>query len=219
MEVRGYMDRGEAIFFGSGFRWDRTSMEVRCTSWNLDRFEMVSLWIWNTIAGTWLGVRRHLDGGEMQISRPGLRWVATWMDARDLPYARDDFIPPPSRWQIASIKVPIIASQLYSVPISMPPRYYLPPCPISPASRFLSQFYPCIYHLTSIKVPKLSSLLHPCRVSFHPSADICFSPPSRLGITYIQLWQCTRSHPGSISTPARSSCEYQHHPCPLPISI
>ena len=193
MEVRGYMDGGEAIFFGSGSRWDRTRMEVRYTSWNLDGFEMVCLWIWNTIAGTWLEVRRHLDGGEMQISqppqisRPGLRWVATWMDARcywmevrckyrDLDWGElrpgwmpgvnltlccNDFIPPPSRWQIASIQVTIIASQLYSVPISMPPRYNPPPCPISPASGFLSQLYPCIiwpesmslnYHLFSIHV-------------------------------------------------------------------
>ena len=164
-------------------------------------------WRWDVHPETWMGLRWCPYGSEIQLLGPGWGWDVTWMEVRckyrDLDWGellpgwmpeiyltpcRDDFIPPPSRWQIASIKVPIIASQLYSVPISMPPRYYLPPCPISPASRFLSQFYPCIYHLTSIKVPKLSSLLHPCRVSFHPSADIRFSPPSRLSITYIQLW-------------------------------
>ena len=33
---------------------------------------MVSLWIWDAIAGAWLEVRCHLDGGDMQLLGPGL---------------------------------------------------------------------------------------------------------------------------------------------------
>ena len=79
MEVRGYMDGWEAIFFGSGFRWARARMEVRCTFWNLCGSEMVSLWIWDAIVGAWLGVRCHLDGGDMQLWGPGLGWDSIWM--------------------------------------------------------------------------------------------------------------------------------------------
>ena len=67
MEVRGYMDGGEAIFFGSGFRWARARMEVRCTFLKLGGSDMVSLWIWDAIVVAWLEVRRHLDGGDMQL--------------------------------------------------------------------------------------------------------------------------------------------------------
>ena len=121
---------------------------------------------------------RDLDWREL---RPG------WMPDVNLTPCRDDFIPPPSRWQIAPIKVPIIASQLYSVPISMPPRYHFPLSPISPVSGLLSQLYPCIirpqsrslnYHLSSIHVafhsiqaPTFASHLHKGWVSPTSSCD------------------------------------------------
>ena len=79
MEVRGYMDGGEAIFFGSGFRWARARMEVRYTFLNLCGSVMVSLWIWDAIVGAWLKVRCHLDGGDMQLWGPGLGWDSIWM--------------------------------------------------------------------------------------------------------------------------------------------
>ena len=56
MEVRGYMDGGEAIFFGSGFRWDRTRMKDG-----------------DAHLETWMGLRWCLYGSGMQLLGPGCR--------------------------------------------------------------------------------------------------------------------------------------------------
>ena len=126
MEVRGYMDGGEAIFVSSGFSGTGPG------------------WRWNINLETWMGLRWCLYGSEIQLLVPGSRWDVIWMEVRckyreldwgelgpgwmpgvNLTPCCDDFIPPPSRWQIASIQVTIIAYQLHSVPISMPPLHVL----------------------------------------------------------------------------------------------
>ena len=152
-----------------------------------------------------MGFRLDLDGHKMQFSGPAWRWDVTWMEVRRI--YRDlhwdelrpgwmwdvnimpglyNLDPPPSRWQITSIKVPKIASQFHPVPISMPFRSHLFPSPISHTSGFLSQLYTRIIWFSSWSLDYRLSSIH-FTSHRHPSTDIRFSPPSRLGITSIQL--------------------------------
>ena len=174
-------------------------------------------WKWDEHLETWMGLRWCLYGSEIKLLGPGWRWDVTWMEVRckyrdldwrelrpgwmpdvNLTPCRDDFIPPPSWWQIAPIKVPIIASQIYSVPISMPPRYHFPPSPISPVSGFLSQLYPCItwppsrslnYHLSSI------------HVAFHSIQALTFA--SHLHQGWVSPTSSCDNAPGPIQVPSQ----------------
>ena len=172
---------------------------------------------------------RDLDWREL---RPG------WMSDVNLTPCREDFIPPPSRWQIAPIKVPIITYQLYSVPISMPPRYHFPLSPISPVSGLLSQLYPCIiwpqsrslnYHLSFIHVafhfiqaPTFASHLHKGWVSPTSSCDNAPCPiqvPSQLQPGRDVSLNTTHAPFSSPSKPQDSCLTYIHvmshlNPCP-----
>ena len=101
----------------------------------------------------------------------------------------------------------------------MPSRSHLPPSPISPTSGFLSQLYTRIIWFRSRSLDYRLSSIH-VMSHLHPSSDIRFSPPSRLGINSIQLSYCTELvHLIPIAIPARSRCEYQFHLCSLFIYI
>ena len=54
-------------------------MELRCTSPGLEVFEIGAGWSGDEIFRTWMEMRRHLDGCEMQISGHVLRLNMTWM--------------------------------------------------------------------------------------------------------------------------------------------
>ena len=68
------MDGAEFQFSWSGWRWAPTWMEVKCDSRDLDGGEIGYRWRWDANLGTWVGMRRSLDGGESWIFRPGRGW-------------------------------------------------------------------------------------------------------------------------------------------------
>ena len=152
-----------------------------------------------------MGLRLDLDGHEMQFSGPAWRWDMTWMEVRRI--YRDlhwDELRPGWMWDVnitpglynldlTSIQVTNhlyqsskTASQFHPVPISMPSRSHLSPSPISNTSGFLPQLYTRIIWFSSWSLDYRLSSIH-FTSHLHPSTDIRFSPPSRLGITSIQL--------------------------------
>ena len=52
MDMLRDMDGGDTRFLGLELGWDRTWVDARCTTWDLDVFEMVPGWIWDWIYGT-----------------------------------------------------------------------------------------------------------------------------------------------------------------------
>ena len=58
------LDGGETHIFNLGWVWDGAWVELRCNLW------------------TWMEVRCHQDGGEMEIRGRRFRWGATWMGRR-----------------------------------------------------------------------------------------------------------------------------------------
>ena len=146
MVVRWYMDGGEPRFFGHGCRWCRTWMEVK----HIMRPGWVSDW-------TWMDTRcSFLDPHE------GETWPE-WMWDVNLTPGLHNLVPPPSRWHIASIKVPKLHLSSILFPSQCHPG-------LIPSKSYLTRIWVLVstlytYHLISIKVPRLSSLLHPCHVS------------------------------------------------------
>ena len=65
---------------GTWIRGDRTWVDVRCTTWDLDVFEMVPGWIWDSNFGTKMEVRGELYGYQMQIYVPLLMWNTICME-------------------------------------------------------------------------------------------------------------------------------------------
>ena len=82
MEVKLCMDGGETIIMRPGCRWGRTWMDLRCTSWDLYRFEMGSECSWDIVITICMELRRHLAEGETRILEPVFRWDSTWMVMR-----------------------------------------------------------------------------------------------------------------------------------------
>ena len=76
MEVRWYTNGVYTSILGSGFLWDRTWVEVRCTLG----------WVWDDawievkcILWTGMEVRCRLEG---HVCKPGLRWDSTWKERK-----------------------------------------------------------------------------------------------------------------------------------------
>ena len=65
---------------GTWIRGHRTWVDMHCKTWNLDVFEMVPGWIWDSIFGTYLEVRGELYGYQMQIYVPFVMWNTIWME-------------------------------------------------------------------------------------------------------------------------------------------
>ena len=74
-----------------GWGWDGTWIELRCTSWDVDRViwdlelrynslvEKGPGWRWDTHLETFMGLRWCLDGTKMHFGGAGWRWDVTWM--------------------------------------------------------------------------------------------------------------------------------------------
>ena len=79
MEVRWYKDRVYTSILGFGFLWDRTWMEVRCTS-----LKPGSDWddAWIGVKCVLGGLGCHLEGGGRHVCEPGLRWDSTWKERK-----------------------------------------------------------------------------------------------------------------------------------------
>ena len=185
MDVKHDMDEGERRIFGPGWRLDSTWMEVRQDSWVMDAGEaglnrskihiMGPGWVSDW---TWMDMRcsfRDLHKGEMWA---GWGWdanIKTWIEASCNLDGCETLI---------SCHVPIISPHLHPGDISLQSKFRncisIPSCShlnaiqvSSPSKSYFnctwalgSTLYTC--HLISIKVPRLSSLPHPC----------CVSPPS-----------------------------------------
>ena len=179
MEVRWYMDGGETKFLGHGCRWGRTWMEVRhimrpgwvsnwtwmdtrCSFWDPHEGETWPGWRWDANIETWIEVSCDLGGCEMLISRQ-VSIIPSHFHSGD--------ISPLSKFQNC-ISVPS-CSHINVSQVSSPSKSYLTCIWV-----LVSTLY--MYHLISIKVPRLSPLspshLHPGLVSSASrSQDSCIS--------------------------------------------
>ena len=76
-----------------GWGWDVTWIELRCTSWDVDRV------IWDRSWDTIRQLRKDLDGGETHILKPVWVWNYAWMELRcNLVDLNVDEMLPGCRW-------------------------------------------------------------------------------------------------------------------------
>ena len=169
MQVRQDMNGSKTHVMIPGWVSDWTWMDKRCSFQDPHEGETWPGWRWDTYIETCIELNCDLDGCETLISRH-ISMISTHLHPGDK--------SPLSKFQNS---------------ISVPPSTHINAIQVLSLSKsYLTYIWVLVstlytYHLIFIMVPRLSSLLHPFTSHLHPSTDIRFSPPSRLGITSIQL--------------------------------
>ena len=126
---------------------DCTSMDMRCSFKDPHEGETWPGWGWDAYIETWIEMSCDLDGCETLISRQ-VSIISTHLHPGNK--------SPLSKFQ-NFISVPP-CSHINAIQVSSPSKSYLTYIWV-----LVSPLY--TYHLISIKVPRLSSFLHPCHVS------------------------------------------------------